>query len=80
MLEETAGTSLYNEKKRDAQRTIEKKEEKLKQVQDLIEGEIRPQMDKLLKEKNMFLIWRTQETEKNRLRQQVHSYEYYKKH
>ena len=30
MLEETAGTSLYNEKKREAQRTIERKEEKLK--------------------------------------------------
>lgn len=79
MLEETAGTSLYNEKKRDAQRTIEKKEEKLRQVQDLIDTEIRPQMDKLVKEKNMFLVWRTQETEKNRLRQQVHSYDYHKK-
>lgn len=37
MLEETAGTSLYNEKKREASRTIEKKEEKLKQVNELIE-------------------------------------------
>ena len=36
-------------------------------------------MDKLVKEKNMFLVWRTQETEKNRLRQQVHSYDYHKK-
>lgn len=30
MLEETAGTSLYNEKKREASKLISKKEEKLK--------------------------------------------------
>lgn len=37
-------------------------------------------MDKLLKDKNMFLVWRTQETEKVRLKQQVNAYEYYRKH
>ena len=49
-------------------------------MNELIETEIRPQMDKLVREKNMFLVWRTQEAEKMRIKQQVVSYEYYRKY
>ena len=42
MLEETAGTSLYNEKKKESQRIIQKKEEKVKEVNELILKSIMP--------------------------------------
>ncbi len=51
MLEETAGTALYNDKKKEAQKIIEKKETKLKEIEQLLESDIEPQMEKLRKEK-----------------------------
>lgn len=43
------GTSLYNEKKKDSQRIIEKKEAKVKEMNTLLKEEIEPQMEKLRK-------------------------------
>lgn len=37
MLEETAGTALYNEKKKESEKIILKKEEKVKEINDMIE-------------------------------------------
>ncbi|CAK80576.1 unnamed protein product (macronuclear) [Paramecium tetraurelia] len=79
MLEETAGTSLYNEKKREAQKLIQKKEEKLKQVNEIIETEIQPQMQKLTDEKNIFQLWRAQEAQILVLKKDLFSYDYYQK-
>ncbi|CAD8056014.1 unnamed protein product [Paramecium primaurelia] len=79
MLEETAGTSLYNEKKREAQKLIQKKEEKLKQVNEIIEAEIQPQMQKLTDEKNIFQLWRAQEAQILVLKKDLFSYDYYQK-
>ena len=41
------GPSLYNDKKKESKRIIEKKEEKFKEINDLLEKEIKPQMTKL---------------------------------
>lgn len=43
------GTSLYNEKKKDSQKIIEKKETKVKEMNELLTNDIEPQMDKLRK-------------------------------
>ena len=61
MLEETAGTALYNEKKKEAQKTIEKKETKLNEIKSLLQIEIEPQMEKLRKEKEHYILWKTGE-------------------
>ncbi len=36
------GTALYNEKKRESQKIISKKEEKVKEINDLLKKEIEP--------------------------------------
>jgi len=40
-----------------------KKEEKVKEINDLIAGEIAPQMEKLRKERETYLIWKSNEAE-----------------
>jgi chromosome segregation ATPase len=42
-------TSLYNEKKKDSRRIIEKKEEKVREMNELLSKDIEPQMEKLRK-------------------------------
>lgn len=42
MIEETAGTALYNEKKKESNKIILKKEEKVAEINDLIEKDIYP--------------------------------------
>lgn len=40
---------MYNEKKRESLRIIEKKEEKVREMNDLLKSDIEPQMEKLRK-------------------------------
>ena len=40
---------MYNEKKRESLRIIEKKEEKVREMNDLLKRDIEPQMEKLRK-------------------------------
>ncbi|EGR27336.1 structural maintenance of chromosomes 2, putative [Ichthyophthirius multifiliis] len=79
MLEETAGTALYNEKKRESEKIIKKKEEKVKEINDLIETDIQPKMKKLKKEREEYLIWKSSEIEINRMERQLKAYEYFNK-
>lgn len=54
MMEETAGTALYQEKKREAQKIIDKKELKLQEINSLLKSHIEPQMEKLRQEKSLY--------------------------
>jgi len=36
MIEETAGTALYNEKKKESMKLIEKKDQKVKEINELL--------------------------------------------
>ena len=49
------GTSLYNEKKKESLRIMEKKEEKVREMNDLLKTDIEPQMEKLRKVLELFL-------------------------
>ncbi|KAJ8000529.1 hypothetical protein DPEC_G00181060 [Dallia pectoralis] len=55
MIEEAAGTRMYECKKISAQKTIEKKEAKLKEIQTILNEEITPTMEKLKEERSSFL-------------------------
>ena len=45
------GTSLYNDKKKESIKLLNKKEEKVNEIYDLLKREIEPTMEKLKKEK-----------------------------
>uniref|UniRef100_A0A8C9QRZ1 Structural maintenance of chromosomes protein n=1 Tax=Scleropages formosus TaxID=113540 RepID=A0A8C9QRZ1_SCLFO len=55
MIEEAAGTRMYECKKVSAQKTIEKKEAKLKEIQTILEEEITPTLQKLKEERSSYL-------------------------
>ncbi|CAL8332676.1 unnamed protein product [Merluccius merluccius] len=55
MIEEAAGTRMYECKKISAQKTIEKKEAKLKEIQTILDEEITPTMEKLKEERSSYL-------------------------
>ena len=43
---------MYNEKKKESRRIMEKKEDKIREMNDLLKKDIEPQMDKLRKVRN----------------------------
>ncbi|XP_044273439.1 structural maintenance of chromosomes protein 2-like, partial [Varanus komodoensis] len=55
MIEEAAGTRMYECKKIAAQKTIEKKEAKLKEICTILEEEITPTLQKLREERSSYL-------------------------
>uniref|UniRef100_A0A8C5PNJ7 Structural maintenance of chromosomes protein n=1 Tax=Leptobrachium leishanense TaxID=445787 RepID=A0A8C5PNJ7_9ANUR len=55
MIEEAAGTRMYECKKLSAQKTIEKKEAKLKEIQTILDEEITPTIHKLNEERSSYL-------------------------
>ncbi|XP_042643504.1 structural maintenance of chromosomes protein 2 [Tyto alba] len=55
MIEEAAGTRMYECKKRAAQKIIEKKEGKLNHIQMILEEEIAPTLEKLKEERSLYL-------------------------
>ncbi|XP_010841824.1 PREDICTED: structural maintenance of chromosomes protein 2 [Bison bison bison] len=55
MIEEAAGTRMYEYKKQNAQRTIEKKEAKLREIKTILEEEITPTIQKLKEERSSYL-------------------------
>ncbi|CAH2295704.1 structural maintenance of chromosomes 2 [Pelobates cultripes] len=55
MIEEAAGTRMYECKKLAAQKTIEKKEAKLKEIQTILEEEITQTIHKLKEERSSYL-------------------------
>ncbi|CAG9531598.1 unnamed protein product [Cercopithifilaria johnstoni] len=55
MIEEAAGTRMYETKKQSAVRTIEKKEGKMAEIKQLMEEDILPQVEKLKRDRSNFL-------------------------
>ena len=54
MLEEAAGTRMYESKKQQAEKTIEKKDAKLKEINSILDEEINPTLAKLKEEKSAY--------------------------
>lgn len=55
MIEEAAGTRMYESKKQSAQRTIEKKDTKLQEIETILTEEITPTLTKLKEERASYL-------------------------
>ncbi|KMQ95676.1 structural maintenance of chromosomes protein 2-like protein, partial [Lasius niger] len=63
MLEEAAGTKMYENKKQSALVTIEKKDSKLKEINDILKEEIGPRLNKLKEERTQYVEFQRIERE-----------------
>lgn len=79
MVEEAAGTKMFEDRKNKAIATMAKKERKVEEINTLLLEDIIPKLDHLRAEKRVYLDFQKNETEMERLNRLVISYEY-KKH
>ena len=78
MLEEAAGTRMYENKKEGALKTLEKKQGKVEEIDKLLEEEILPTIEKLRKERGDYMKWAAANDNLERLRRFCIAYDFMK--
>jgi structural maintenance of chromosome 2 len=72
---QAAGTRMYETKKTASLQTMERKEQKMQEIQRLLSEEIEPTLDKLRKERTAYLDWQKNKMEMEKLKRQIAAYE-----
>ncbi|KAJ3290770.1 Structural maintenance of chromosomes protein 2 [Borealophlyctis nickersoniae] len=78
MIEEAAGTRMFEDRKDKAFKTMDKKEAKLNEIKSLLENEIGPKLDKLRESKRAFLEYQKMDAELGNLNRLLIAHEYTK--
>ncbi|KAK3249583.1 Structural maintenance of chromosomes protein 2 [Cymbomonas tetramitiformis] len=76
MLEEASGTRMYETKRANALKTLEKKELKVTEINKVLEEDILPALERLKKERGEYMEWQTANDQLDRLRRFCIAYEY----
>lgn len=76
MIEEAAGTRMFEERKEKALSSIAKKDKKLAEIQQVMEADLSPKLEKLRKEKQAYVEYQKAASELDRLSQLVLAYRY----
>ncbi|CAL9067896.1 unnamed protein product [Musa banksii] len=76
MLEEAAGTRMYEMKKESALKTLDKKQSKVAEIDRLLDQEILPALEKLRKERMQYMQWVNGNAELDRLKRFCIAYEF----
>ncbi|KAM9976714.1 hypothetical protein ACTFIR_010558 [Dictyostelium discoideum] len=77
MIEEAAGTRMFEMKKNSALNTIEKKQKKVDEITKVLAEEITPTLDKLRGERTSYMKFTNNQTLIDRLQRFIIAYEYY---
>ncbi|KAG5518532.1 hypothetical protein PMAC_002928 [Pneumocystis sp. 'macacae'] len=78
MIEEAAGTRMFEERKDKAIRTIAKKDKKVEEINTLLAEEIEPKLEKLRQEKKAFLEYQQIQSDFEHFTKIVNAYDYLK--
>ncbi|KAH7189457.1 RecF/RecN/SMC [Fusarium flagelliforme] len=76
MIEEAAGTRMFEDRRDKALKTMAKKETKLVELKELLKDEIEPKLEKLRTEKRAFLDFQQTQNDLERLTRVVVAYDY----
>ncbi|KAI0311578.1 condensin subunit [Amylostereum chailletii] len=76
MVEEAAGTRMFEERKDKAKKTMGKKEKRVEEITSLLREEITPKLDTLRNEKRSFLQWQKTCSELERVARTLRAYEW----
>lgn len=77
MLEEASGTRMYEVKKENALKTIEKKSSKILEIDNILSLDILPALDKLRSERAQYMEWSSQNHNVEKMRRLCIAYEYF---
>ncbi|KAG9259275.1 condensin complex component SMC2 [Emericellopsis atlantica] len=78
MIEEAAGTRMFEDRRDKALKTMAKKELKLQELRELLKDEIEPKLEKLRTEKRAFLDFQQTQNDLERLTRVVVAFDYLK--
>lgn len=78
MIEEAAGTRMFEDRRDKAFKTMAKKELKVQELTELLKDEIDPKLEKLRSEKRAFLDFQQTQNDLERMQKLVVSYDYIK--
>lgn len=78
MIEEAAGTRMFEDRRDKALKTMAKKEMKVQEIMELLKDEIDPKLDKLRQEKRAFLDFQQTQSDVERMTKLVVAYDYLK--
>ncbi|WPG99560.1 putative nuclear condensin complex subunit Smc2 [Acrodontium crateriforme] len=78
MVEEAAGTRMFEDRREKALRTMTKKQAKVEEIESLLKEEIEPKLEKLRNEKRAFLEFQSAQSDLERLTKLVVAYDYIK--
>mmetsp|Transcript_3972 Transcript_3972/g.6966 ORF Transcript_3972/g.6966 Transcript_3972/m.6966 type:complete len:1219 (-) Transcript_3972:182-3838(-) len=79
MIEEAAGTRMFETKKLEAEKKMDQKQVKVDEIEKILAEEITPKLDKLRNEKQAYLKWSQQNAELERLQRYAIAYRYVKR-
>lgn len=78
MIEEAAGTRMFEDRRDKAFKTMAKKDKKVEEINDLLREEIEPKLEKLRSEKRAFLDFQQTQSDLERLTKLVVAHDYLK--
>lgn len=78
MVEEAAGTRMFEDRREKAFKTMAKKQAKVEEIEGLLREEIEPKLEKLRNEKRAFLEFQSTQSDLERLTKLVVAYDYVK--
>ncbi|GFH15948.1 SMC hinge domain-containing protein [Haematococcus lacustris] len=76
LLEEAAGTRMYEKKKEQAERTLEKKQARLEQIDSVLDQDIKPALDALRAACKQYTEWAQLSSQQERLKRLLVVYDY----
>ncbi|KAF8337439.1 condensin complex subunit SMC2 [Cantharellus anzutake] len=76
MMEEAAGTRMFEDRKEKAKKTMGKKEKRVEEITSLLQEEITPKLDKLREQKRSFLTFQKTTSELERLARFLRAYDW----
>lgn len=77
MVEEAAGTRMFEERKEKAKKTMSKKEKRMQEIKSLLDEEITPKLNKLREQKRSFIQYQKSVTELEKLGRTLRAYEWH---
>jgi len=77
LLEEAAGTGIYQIRKESSLKIMKKKENKLEEISKILNEEISPQLSQLMKDKENYITWKSKEDQINIMKKKLTALDYY---